>query len=1490
MQTKQTSVCCNCNVNRKLAFGLLLSLIAFLTAAPSTFAQNGTWTNLVGTNGVSIGDASGSWANVTNWNNGVIAGGINNTADFSTLNILSNSTVTLDSSPTIGNIIYGGTAANANWILNTGSGGTLTLNVSAGTPTITANSGSNTISAVIAGTNGFTKAGSGVLRLNGANVNLFSNINLSAGMLMAGSGNALGANTPNGNAVLWTNAVIVAPGATLGVIAGQAVSLKPVYVGGAGVGGTQGAIYADLSSLANNNTSTRLSIGLLANPSPAVIMTNNTTIRVDGTNIEASGSYMLIGHITTSNALTGHFASDTNILLTKTGTGKLSVDPASGYTGGNIHVAQGSFRFGNNSDLLGFQTVTVDAGTRFFCGNVSSLASPNSTIVLNDMMDIDGNTTVASIGVQVIGYLSGSSSGYITNGSLGAAQASTLTIAGTNGSATTFAGRIIQTANGSVGLILRNTNSTLILTGANTYRGVTTINAGTLLVDGSHTGGGAYTLNSGAAGPSILGGLGTISPASFANNGGTIMAGDPASPGGTLTINPSNSTITATSPGMVIISNATLSVSGSIGASAQPVGNLYMTNGTLQIPLNTLSPTVFVSGLTNDGSSIISYTMSTPLLGQYPIISYGSINGLAGFSGLTLVSPSGITATLSNNIANSTIDVVITAIPVLTWNGLPNGNWDIGTTTNWQGGYAWTQPGGTGLIALFDDTAHGTTSVNLTTVLTPKSVSVNNNSLNYTFSGSGYITGTGGLAKLGSGKLTVANSGNNFAGSVNLAQGTLQVGNGGTTGDLSTGPLSNQGTLALDRSDAVFTLANTVSGNGNITQAGAGNAIVPFNGNSSGTVTVTSGTLQIAPSSTSTFSGNVSGSGAFGVNGAGTLILNGGTVTYGGGTVISNGTLQFNTFFPPSGNILDYGTLALDVFGTLPNNISGNGGVSINSSGVTYTGSETYTGPTIVDGSAGSTLTVTASIYPSGSVLILGDPTNGTAGYGAVDFTAGNPVLPGLTVGGNNQSPGNSVNLGGSGQTLTINGNLTVGAAIPSGAYSLLAVTGTGATVVVSTNGGNIQLGLGAPGSGSNPDAVLADFSGINNLIVNLGTSTNGTNSVLNMGTLDGNPGPPGVIGGVVNQLQLAAVSNSITAGTINIGAGGRQLSPDLRLGPGTNILDVGTLNVGSVNLSRDSGQMEFYLGSGGVQIRGAAGGSTPANYNQGVNTSTTGAGLRTTVDFSSGYADLLFGPMAIGNLPGRAGQWTNVFTFSQGVLVASSLSLSQGGNTNADYTIMNINGGTATLGPVLLDGSVAANGQLNINNATVTVQSISHTNTGASTLSINNSTLNVNIQGYGNPATAPVSAGVLSLSAPVNLGVNGTGFTVGQFPLMSYTGNLGDTGDGNGFADLALASLPTNVSGYLSNNVANSSVDLVITSAPPSINPNPTNIVVGISGNQLTLRWDSSHIGWLLQSNSVGLISTGSWATVTGSGSTNQFIFTINPAATNVFFRMLHP
>jgi fibronectin-binding autotransporter adhesin len=125
------------------------------------------------------GDGTGSWSDATKWSGGTIASGAGSQANFSTLNITVDSTVSLNSPRTIGRLLFGDTTASNNWILdNAGNpANVLTLDNTGGTggPRITVNNQTATISAILAGTNGVTLTGgvlgtsSGNLTLSGAN-------------------------------------------------------------------------------------------------------------------------------------------------------------------------------------------------------------------------------------------------------------------------------------------------------------------------------------------------------------------------------------------------------------------------------------------------------------------------------------------------------------------------------------------------------------------------------------------------------------------------------------------------------------------------------------------------------------------------------------------------------------------------------------------------------------------------------------------------------------------------------------------------------------------------------------------------------------------------------------------------------------------------------------------------------------------------------------------------------------------------------------------------------------------------------------------------------------------------------------------------------------------------------------------------------------------------------------------------------------------------
>ena len=155
--------------------------------------------------------------------------------------------------------------------------------------------------------------------------------------------------------------------------------------------------------------------------------------------------------------------------------------------------------------------------------------------------------------------------------------------------------------------------------------------------------------------------------------------------------------------------------------------------------------------------------------------------------------------------------------------------------------------------------------------------------------------------------------------------------------------------------------------------------------------------------------------------------------------------------------------------------------------------------------------------------------------------------------------------------------------------------------------------------------------------------------------------------------------------------------------------------------------------------------------------------------------------------------------------------------------------------------------------------------------------------------ATTPI---IYATNLVINVGTitpPATNYAVGEFPLIKYAGAIGGTG---GFAALQFdsSSLPANVTAELTNNIANHSIDLLVTSAPATLPSTGTNITFQVTGSQLTLSWPSSYLGWLLQSNSVSLTQSNAWFTVPGSDTVTQQIIQMDATKPEVFYRMIHP
>lgn len=163
------------------------------------------------------------------------------------------------------------------------------------------------------------------------------------------------------------------------------------------------------------------------------------------------------------------------------------------------------------------------------------------------------------------------------------------------------------------------------------------------------------------------------------------------------------------------------------------------------------------------------------------------------------------------------------------------------------------------------------------------------------------MTGAGSLTKDGLGRLTLTGA-NIYGGGTTITAGTLQLGDGGTSGSI-VGNVANSGVLAFNRSDAV-TFGGTIAGTGGVWQVGSGQTALSANSSGlSGVSRVYAGILSVNGTlggSIEAIGGRLQGTGQVGTatNFAGGTIAPGnsiGTLTVAGNYIGNGGTLEIET-------------------------------------------------------------------------------------------------------------------------------------------------------------------------------------------------------------------------------------------------------------------------------------------------------------------------------------------------------------------------------------------------------------------------------------------------------------------------------------------------------------------------------------------------------------------------------------------------------------------
>ncbi len=964
--------------------------------------------------------------------------------------------------------------------------------------------------------------------------------------------------------------------------------------------------------------------------------------------------------------------------VTLSGPGNVTLSAASAYTS-TTTVNNGTTLTYGASNVLSTGGVTVRGGTLNLNGNSDTIGA--LTLAAGNVATGAGTITLGS---DLTTIANGNYASIVT-GNLGLGANRIFNI----GDGLMDNDAVISAVISGAFTVTKSTGTgVLLLSGDNSFTGLTTVSAGTIRLGAS--GGATNTpLGTTAAGTTVSGANSALDL-----NGYTLGTAEALTLSGALAAgalqNTSSTAVNYT--GLITLGAASTIISNYGDLNITNTGNI--TGATFGLTIGGFGNGTLVSNLNTTSGTLTKNGVGLWTIGN-------SSTGLSTFTGLTTVSAGTLRLGDDGNGTNTPVGtnaggVTVSSGAIFDLNGFTLGTAETLTisgagiaskgavTTNSGSSTSYSGAIVMGAAARVTNLGNGTLTftgaISGNFALTAVAVG------GITQSSASVWSGTGSLVKEGSGVMILAGQ-NTMSGAMTVSTGTLRLGaSGGATNTplgtnaggvtVSDGAVLDLSTFSLGGASTYETL--NLSGTGLLN---GGSLISSASGaNNFGAMTISTNTRVVNNGSgTITFGGTITAANTrnFGVGGTGPVTVTGvygATATTATITKWDSGTLQINAASITTGLVrINGGTLKYGVADALstPAVTIANGTLDLNGFNETNIGAVTLIAGSIVNTGAAASLVSTATYtVESGTIsAVLG----GTVVAAIAKNTAGRVIL-----GGDNTFSGTAATIAVNAGYLKLSHSNALGAAASANTTT---VSG-GATLELENN---ITIpsvkAITVNGTGVAKTGAIRNISGTNSIGANITLGTTNVRINSDAGTLT----IPSVSGNTFNVIFGGAGSTTVsgaigtTSGSVTKDGAGTLSLPGNNTYTGTTTIILGTVVANSTaSIGNGSATNTLIFNGGTLQAAG---------------TITSGATRAVTLGYDGGTIDTNNNSVSIAGTVGYAGGLTKAGLGTLTVTGATTV--------GRDFTISN--GTFVAPTAMTVRGDFVNNGTFTHNNGTVT-------------------------------------------------------------------------------------------------------------------------------------------------------------------------------------------